>query len=457
MSIKSNQPPASFKKINSIVFSFLLLYVLILVARLLEIKNITDYIPDMATRMIIENENPWIICIKLLIILSSLLGTYFLLKRKDNAYKYFLISFVGISFIMYHEFFIDVDHHFNESIMMIFIFLFYSLMLLYALNARNRGWLSSLTNKGTVTLKVQQGCDNECPYCPVSSNQGKSDSDSLENIIANARQIAANGVKQIVLSGSNVVGVGKGEYNDKEHDYTFLELIEELDKVGDVDRFRFASLSSPKIINKKVLETIANSRRFLPHFSIRLQSGSTKTLELMKRRHTLTSFTDLFRNIQKIMPDAYITVEVIAGFPGETDAMFQESYHYLEALDISEIYAWAYFDRPNTEAPKMPGAVPKEIRKKRRMMLKELSNKKLTAFYKSQLGSRQTVLFEKENVKGYIYGFTKNHVKVKTLWDVELVNTLQKVTLTKIDDDGIVLFDFYEEYESEVLREPVQL
>lgn len=326
---------------------------------------------------------------------------------------------------------------------MLVIFLSYTFFLYYAVLAKNMGWLSSLKdNRTTVLLRVQEGCDNSCPYCLVPINQGKSHSDTLDNVILNAKQIASNGVKEIVLSGPNIAGYGKGEFGNKDHEHTFFDLIQEVDKVGGVDRFRFSSISSPEMLSDEILEFISSSTRIAPHFNIRLQSGSVAVLKKMKRRHTLDSFTERISKIKSLMPHAYVSLDIIVGFPGETDELFLETYNYLKSQNVSEFYVWSYYDKPKTEGAAMKDKVLDTIKTNRRKILNELSQTKLADFYKTQLGRYRTVLFEKGNKKGYMYGYTENHVKVKAHYDSKLENTLQKVKLTNVDSDGSMLFDF---------------
>lgn len=214
-----------------------------------------------------------------------------------------------------------------------------------------------------------------------------------------------------------------------------------MDHVAGIHRLRISSIE-PNLLKDETINFVANSNTFVPHFHIPLQSGSDTLLKKMKRRYLKKVYTSRVSEIKKTMPHACIGVDVIVGFPGETDELFLETYNYLSELDISYLHVFTYSERPNTEAVLMDGIVPKNVRTKRSKMLRGLSVKKRRAFYESQLGSQRTVLFESENKEGYIHGFTENYVKVKTPWDPALVNTLHEVTLTKIDEDGLVRFEF---------------
>ncbi|HEY9168343.1 MAG TPA: tRNA (N(6)-L-threonylcarbamoyladenosine(37)-C(2))-methylthiotransferase MtaB [Lutibacter sp.] len=290
-------------------------------------------------------------------------------------------------------------------------------------------------------LKVQDGCDYKCTYCTIPLARGISRSDTLENVLENAREISEKGIKEIVLTGVNIGDYGKGEFGNKKHEHTFLDLVKALDNVEGIHRFRISSIE-PNLLQKETIDFVAESRSFVPHFHIPLQSGSDALLKLMKRRYLRDTYTNRVEAIKNKMPNACIGVDVIIGFPGETDELFLETYNYLNALDISYLHVFTYSERPNTEAIEMEGVVPQNVRNKRSKMLRGLSVKKRRAFYESQLGKNLTVLFESENKDGFIHGFTENYVKVKTPWNPELVNTLHKIELTKIDEDGIVRFNY---------------
>lgn len=299
----------------------------------------------------------------------------------------------------------------------------------------------SIGDRTRAFLKVQDGCDYKCTYCTIPMARGISRSDTIENIIANAKKISDKGIKEIVLTGVNIGDYGKGEFGNKKHEHTFLELVQALDKVEGIERLRISSIE-PNLIKDETIDFIAQSNSFVPHFHIPLQSGSNEILKKMKRRYLREFYVSRVAKIREVMPDACIGVDVIVGFPGETDEHFLETYYFLNDLDISYLHVFTYSERDNTEAVLMDGVVPDAVRAKRSKMLRGLSAKKRNAFYTSQLGKEKTVLFESDNKQGYIHGFTENYVKVKAPWDPSLVNTLHKVKLTKIDADGMVRFEF---------------
>ncbi len=299
----------------------------------------------------------------------------------------------------------------------------------------------SIGDRTRAFLKVQDGCDYKCTYCTIPLARGISRSDTLDNVLKNAAEIAAKGIREIVLTGVNIGDYGKGEFGNKKHENTFLELVQALDQVEGIDRLRISSIE-PNLLKNETIDLVARSRAFVPHFHIPLQSGSNEVLGKMKRRYRRELYLDRVGKIKQLMPDACIGVDVIVGFPGETEAHFLETYNFLNDLDISYLHVFTYSERANTEAAIMDGVVPKKIRSKRSKMLRGLSAKKRRAFYQSQLGKEKKVLFEGENKEGYIHGFTENYVKVKAPWNPELVNTIHQVNLTHIDADGMVRFDF---------------
>ena len=299
----------------------------------------------------------------------------------------------------------------------------------------------SIGDRTRAFLKVQDGCDYVCTFCTIPLARGISRSDKLEKVLLNAKEISDQGIKEIVLTGVNIGDYGKGEFGNKKHKHTFLELIQSLDKVLGIERIRISSIE-PNLLKNETIKFVAESNTFVPHFHMPLQSGSNKLLRLMKRRYQRELYKERVLEIKKYMPYACIGVDVIVGFPGETDELFLETYHFLNELDISYLHVFTYSERVNTTAAKMQGVVPQNIRKKRSKMLRGLSVKKRRSFYESQLNASHSVLFESENKKGYINGFTENYVKVKAPWNPILVNTKQEVTLTKIDDDGLVRFKF---------------
>jgi len=301
----------------------------------------------------------------------------------------------------------------------------------------------SIGDRTRAFLKVQDGCDYKCTYCTIPLARGISRSDTLENVLKNAKEISEKGIKEIVLTGVNIGDYGKGEFGNKKHEHTFFELVKALDTVDGIHRLRISSIE-PNLLTNETINFVANSKSFVPHFHIPLQSGSNELLKNMKRRYLRETYDNRVESIKKAMPNACIGVDVIVGFPGETDELFLETYNYLNNLDISYLHVFTYSERPNTEAFEMTEIIPQKVRNKRSKMLRGLSVKKRRAFYESQIGNKLTVLFESENKEGFIHGFTENYVKVKTPWNPELVNTLQHITLTKIDEDGIVRFDWVE-------------
>jgi threonylcarbamoyladenosine tRNA methylthiotransferase MtaB len=292
-------------------------------------------------------------------------------------------------------------------------------------------------------LKVQDGCDYKCTYCTIPLARGISRSDTLQNVLDNAKKIADQDIKEIVLTGVNIGDYGKGEFGNKKHQHTFFELVEALDTIKGIHRLRISSIE-PNLLKDETIDFVAQSNAFVPHFHIPLQSGSDVMLKAMRRRYMKALYQDRVEHIKAVMPDACIGVDVIVGFPGETDELFLETYNFLNVLDISYLHVFTYSERANTHAATLPGVVPKAVRSKRSKLLRGLSAKKRRAFYESQLGTYRTVLFEGENKEGYINGFTENYVKVKSPWNPALVNTLHKVVLSEIDSDGLLRFEFEE-------------
>ena len=305
----------------------------------------------------------------------------------------------------------------------------------------------SIGDRTRAFLKVQDGCDYKCTYCTIPLARGVSRSDTMEGVLKNAKEIASKNIKEIVLTGVNIGDYGKGEFGNKKHEHTFLDLVTELDKVEGIERLRISSIE-PNLLKNETIDLVSKSRAFVPHFHVPLQSGSNDILKKMKRRYMKELYVNRVSKIKEVMPHACIGVDVIVGFPGEADEHFLETYNFLNELDISYLHVFMYSERDNTEAAEMKNVVPKNIRTKRSKMLRGLSAKKRRAFYESQIGTSRIVLFESENKEGYIHGFTENYVKVKTPWNPEFINTLQEVLLTKIDDDGLVRFEFVKELTS---------
>ena len=300
----------------------------------------------------------------------------------------------------------------------------------------------SINERSRAFLKIQDGCDYKCSYCTIPKARGISRSDSLLNVINNAQKIADSGLKEIVLTGVNIGDYGKGEFGNKKHEHTFLDLVKALENLKSVYRFRISSIE-PNLLSEDIIKFIANSKRFVPHFHIPLQSGSDKILKSMKRRYLSSLYSEKIKQIRSLIPDACIGADVIVGYPSETDEDFLETYNYISGLEISYLHVFTYSERANTDAIKIKHKVDKLTQNKRSKMLRSLSIKKRRYFYESQLGKNHEVLFESENKKGYITGFTENYIRVRTPWNPALTNTLLKVKLDRIDDEGFVRIKNY--------------
>ncbi len=295
----------------------------------------------------------------------------------------------------------------------------------------------SIGDRTRAFLKVQDGCDYKCTYCTIPMARGISRSDTIENVLNNAKEISARNIKEIVLTGVNVGDYGKGEFGNKKHEHTFMELVKELNEVEGIERLRISSIE-PNLLRDEIIEFVEKSSHFVPHFHIPLQSGSDDLLKKMKRRYLTGLYTEKVAKIRELMPDAAIGVDVIVGFPGETDEHFLETYRYLNELPISYLHVFTYSERANTEAFDMEGVVPVEVRKKRNKMLRILSEKKKVAFYQNQLGKTLPVLWEHENKDGMMFGFTENYVRLQKPFDEAAINEIEMVTLDKIEADGTV-------------------
>jgi len=283
-------------------------------------------------------------------------------------------------------------------------------------------------------LKVQDGCDYSCTFCTIPLARGTSRSDTIASVIDQAKQIAASGVKEIVLTGVNLgdFGIINGKRETK-----FFDLVKALDEVEGIDRIRISSIE-PNLLTDEIIEFVASSKRFVPHFHIPLQSGSNKILSLMRRRYKRELYVDRVTKIKELMPDCCIGVDVIVGFPGETREDFIDTYNFLNELNISYLHVFTYSERENTLAAEMSGVVPGSTRADRSKMLHILSDKKRRAFYETQLGHTDEVLFEGDIKEGFMHGFTRNYVKVRTKFDPVLVNEIKSVTLTNISPNGDV-------------------
>jgi threonylcarbamoyladenosine tRNA methylthiotransferase MtaB len=283
-------------------------------------------------------------------------------------------------------------------------------------------------------LKVQDGCDYSCTFCTIPLARGASRSDTIENVLQQAKEIVASGVKEIVLTGVNLgdFGIRDGKREDR-----FFDLVKVLDEVEGIERIRISSIE-PNLLSDDIIEFVSKSKRFVPHFHIPLQSGSNKILGLMRRRYRRELYAERVAKIKELMPDCCIGVDVIVGFPGETRDDFIDTYNFLNGLDISYLHVFTYSERENTPAAEMPGSVPGSTRADRSKMLHILSDKKRRAFYESQLNKRDEVLFEADIKDGYMHGFTRNYVKVRAKYDPVLVNELKSVQLTGISPEGDV-------------------
>lgn len=292
----------------------------------------------------------------------------------------------------------------------------------------------SINDRTRTFLKVQDGCNYHCAFCTIPLARGKSRSDSIENIIKSAHEIAATDTKEIVLTGVNIgdFGIQDGKRAEK-----FVDLVKEIDQVEGIDRIRISSIE-PNLLTNEIIEYTLTSNRFVPHFHIPLQSGSNKILRKMRRRYLRELYEDRVSKIKNIIPDCCIGVDVIVGFPGETEEDFLDTYNFLNELNISYLHVFTYSERANTAAPEMEGTVPMKERNKRSKMLRILSEKKKRQFYESQLGTTRTVLFEDDVEDGMMHGFTENYVRVAAKYDPLLINELKTVQLTRINEKGVV-------------------
>lgn len=293
----------------------------------------------------------------------------------------------------------------------------------------------STSSRTRAFLKVQDGCDYKCSFCTIPLARGKSRSNTIENVVKNVNEIISNGIKEIVLTGINLGDFGKSQSDNIKSNENFLELIKTLDKIDRVERYRVSSIE-PNLLGNEIISFISTSKRFVPHFHIPLQSGSDVILKKMRRRYK----TDLYKSrvdlIRKLMPSASIGVDVIVGFPGETDEMFLETYDFIKKLDISYLHVFSYSERENTNAIELKGVIPKKIRNKRSKILRLLSASKKLSFYKQHIGGNYNVLFESENKNGFIEGYTENYIRVRKNWNKNSVGKIQKVRIEKVDSEG---------------------
>jgi threonylcarbamoyladenosine tRNA methylthiotransferase MtaB len=286
-------------------------------------------------------------------------------------------------------------------------------------------------------LKVQDGCDYFCTFCTIPLARGKSRNTSVANTTKEAEKIAATKIKEVVITGVNIGDFGQGEGEN------FFDLIQSLAKVKGIERYRISSIE-PNLLTNEIIDFVAEDNNFLPHFHIPLQSGSNKLLKQMRRKYLRELYEERVKRIKSHNPDSCIGVDVIVGFPGETEVEFEETVNFIKELDVSYLHVFTYSERANTTARKMAEAVPMNIRKERSKQLQILSNKKRRAFYETQLGKIKSVLFEGEENEGTMYGFTENYVKVKIPFNADFVNEIKSVNLLEIDRDGVVKVDLIE-------------
>ena len=294
----------------------------------------------------------------------------------------------------------------------------------YSTNSRTRAF-----------LKVQDGCDYKCSFCTIPLARGKSRSNSIENVVKNVKEIISNGIKEIVLTGINLGDFGKRQSDSFVTNEDFLGLIKTLDKIDGVERYRVSSIE-PNLLTDEIISFISKSNKFVPHFHIPLQSGSDQILKKMRRRYKTDLYESRVKLIRKLIPNASIGVDVIVGFPGETDEMFLETYNFIEKLDVTYLHIFSYSERENTKAIELNGVVPKKTRNKRSKLLRLLSASKKTSFYKNNIGNDYNVLFESENKNGLIEGYTENYIRVRKDWNKNLVGQIRKVRIEKVDSEG---------------------
>lgn len=285
-------------------------------------------------------------------------------------------------------------------------------------------------------LKIQDGCDYFCSFCTIPLARGKSRNATIEETITEAKKVAETDVKEVVLTGVNIGDFGQGG------DENFYQLVQELDKIDGIDRFRISSIE-PNLLSDEIIDfCLSKADKFVPHFHIPLQSGSDKLLKAMRRKYLSDLYVNRVEQIKNLNPDACIGVDVIVGFPGETDEEFDKTMDFLKDLDVSYLHVFTYSERARTTAVKMADEVPMNIRRERSKKLRILSNKKKRAFYEQNIGKTEKVLFEHENNEGYMFGFTENYVKVKYPYNADLTNTFQQIKMTEIDRDGIMKCEF---------------
>ena len=301
----------------------------------------------------------------------------------------------------------------------------------------------SLGDRTRSFLKVQDGCDYKCTYCTIPQARGKSRSGTISEILDNVKHLVASGVKEIVLTGVNIGDYGIFDTKTKKRETNFYELISNIDLIPDLNRVRISSIE-PNLLSDEIIQFVHNSNSFVKHFHIPLQSGSDKILKLMKRRYLKNLYISRINKIKELMPDCCIGVDVIVGFPGETEEDFNETYEFLKALNISYLHVFSYSERDNTESLKINHKIPKKTRAIRSQILRKLSDKKKMNFYESNINQIRPVLFESKNYDGYIHGYTDNYIRVKALWSKNLVDNVVDCELIKIEDGIIMNAKVYE-------------
>lgn len=292
----------------------------------------------------------------------------------------------------------------------------------------------SMHDRTRTFLKVQDGCNYGCAFCTIPLARGKSRSDSISNIINAALEIAKTDVKEVVLTGVNIGDFGIQEGKRKEK---FIDLITALDEIEEIDRFRISSIE-PNLLTNEAIDFVSKSNHFVPHFHIPLQSGSNDILRKMGRRYLRELYEDRVAKIKALMPHCCIGVDIIVGFPGETEDHFLDTYNFLKELPISYLHVFTYSERANTRAVEMDNAVPIKVRNERSKMLRILSEKKKRQFYEENIGKTFTVLFEEDIENGMMHGFTENYIRVSAKYDPILINELKKVQLISVNENGTV-------------------
>ena len=284
-------------------------------------------------------------------------------------------------------------------------------------------------------FKVQDGCDYFCTYCSIPFMRGRSRSESVANTMKVAREIAYTEIKEIILTGVNIGDFGR------QNDESFLDLLGQLAKLDRIERIRISSIE-PELLNDDIIKMVSVSEKLLPHFHIPLQSGSDKILQLMKRKYLREVFANRVKRIKELMPDAFIAADVIVGFPGETNEDFEDTYNFIKNLDVTNLHVFTYSERPGTKALQMEGKVDEREKRRRSQLLHELSELKKKHFYLQQIGKIADVLWESDNINGFMHGFTGNYVKVRTPFNASLINQIKHVKITEVNNDDTCTVDF---------------